>query len=239
MSDEMDSRMEQDIERLGLNAPRVEKEHIDKLMELVNYQVIYVSGTTTTLAIADIDGFTLATGWTACVDPDNFNPEYGAKYAIEEAREQARNKLWELEVYKLKFSYPSRTIDSIAQMAHEVNAAYCLALGDASQPTWEDAPQWQKQSAINGVRLHLDNPGTLPSESHVSWLREKRQQGWVYGEVKDIEKKTHPCCVDYEDLPIEQKAKDYLFKAVVETIRKQMDPRISNKALAEVREKNA
>jgi hypothetical protein len=31
-------------------------------------------------------------------------------------------------------------IEEIAKVAHEVNRAYCQALGDFSQPKWEDAP---------------------------------------------------------------------------------------------------
>jgi hypothetical protein len=49
------------------------------------------------------DGFTLCQEITACVDPANFDAELGKKYAIEKAASVARNKLWELEGYKLKF----------------------------------------------------------------------------------------------------------------------------------------
>jgi hypothetical protein len=106
---------------------------------------------------------------------------------------------------------------SIARLAHEVNRAYCTALGDASQPAWEDAPQWQRDSAINGVKFHLANPGTTPEGSHASWLAEKEAAGWIYGEVKDAEKKTHPCMLPYAELPQAQRVKDYLFGAVVAT----------------------
>jgi len=46
-------------------------------------------------------------------------------------------------------------------------------------------------------------------------MKQKRDDGWVYGEVKDPERKTHPCMVPYDDLPIEQRAKDTLFGATV------------------------
>jgi hypothetical protein len=46
-------------------------------------------------------------------------------------------------------------------------------------------------------------------------LAEKKADGWVYGEVKDPEKKEHPCLVEYEELPKDQQAKDSLFIAVV------------------------
>lgn len=107
------------------------------------------------------------------------------------------------------------TPEQIAKVAHEVNRAYCLALGDTSQVAWEDAPQWQRDSAINGVNFHLANPTAGPDHSHNEWLKEKQEAGWKYGPVKDAEKKEHPCFVPYEELPVEQQAKDYLFRAVV------------------------
>lgn len=103
--------------------------------------------------------------------------------------------------------------------AHDVNRAYCNALGDLSQPTWEDAPEWQKKSARDGVKYHLDHPEATPEQSHESWLAEKKADGWVYGDVKDTEKKTHPCFRPYAELPESQRVKDYLFKGVVDSFR--------------------
>ena len=109
--------------------------------------------------------------------------------------------------------------ENVAQVAHEINKAFCASIGDFSQPTWEEAPEWQKSSAINGVQFHLDNPDASPSASHDSWLKQKEEEGWKYGKVKDAEKKEHPCFVPYEELPIEQKSKDYLFKQVIHSLR--------------------
>jgi RyR domain len=108
---------------------------------------------------------------------------------------------------------------SIAKVCHEVNKAYCEALGDKSQPTWEEAPEWQRDSALCGVRLHLTNPDSQPEDSHVSWMRQKEADGWVYGPVKDPSKKEHPCMVPFDKLPQEQQAKDYLFRAVVHALK--------------------
>ncbi len=110
-------------------------------------------------------------------------------------------------------------VHEIAKVCHEVNRAYCQAVGDDSQLPWDSAPEWQRTSAINGVRFILANDNALPSASHDSWLAEKQREGWVWGEVKDPEKKQHPCCVPYADLPVEQKAKDYIFGAIVRSIR--------------------
>lgn len=107
---------------------------------------------------------------------------------------------------------------AIAQVAHEINRAYCLALGDDSQLSWDEAPDWQKDSAINGVRFHLAHPDADAASSHNSWLDQKQKEGWQYGPVKDAEKKEHPCFVPFDQLPKEQQAKDYLFKAVVHSL---------------------
>ncbi len=100
-----------------------------------------------------------------------------------------------------------------ARAAHEVNRAYCIAMGDESQQPWEHAPAWQKESALIGVDGVLAGNG--PKESHESWLREKETTGWTYGPVKDAEIKQHPCMVPYAELPPRQKAKDALFVVTV------------------------
>lgn len=109
-------------------------------------------------------------------------------------------------------------IEQIARICHEANASLCNSIGDHSQTSWDEAPEWQKESAIVGVQFNIDNPDAPPSASHESWLKEKEAAGWKYGEVKDAEKKEHPCFVPYEQLPPIQQAKDHLFKAVVSAL---------------------
>jgi len=106
----------------------------------------------------------------------------------------------------------------IASIAHEANRAYCAALGDDSQPAWEDAPDWQRESARNGVEAILAGRVQSPEQSHESWLREKTDAGWRYGPVKDPEQKTHPCFLPYGELPEAQRRKDALFFAIVKAL---------------------
>lgn len=103
-------------------------------------------------------------------------------------------------------------------MCHEANRAYCAAIGDMSQVPWNNAPDWQRESATKGVEFNIANPDAPASASHDSWLAVKEADGWKYGEVKDAEKKEHPCFVPYEELPEEQKRKDTLFKMIVEAL---------------------
>jgi hypothetical protein len=107
----------------------------------------------------------------------------------------------------------ARNIALAAQIAHEANRAWCQAIGDNSQLPWELAPEWQRTSAMNGVRGVA--AGNTPEQSHESWLAEKAATGWKYGPVKNPETKEHPCFVPYAELPPEQKAKDHLYVGVV------------------------
>lgn len=110
---------------------------------------------------------------------------------------------------------------TIARTCHEANRAYCSSIGDNSQPSWEDAPDWQRDSAINGVKAHweaLSAGGELsPSQSHESWLEQKRAEGWKYGPTKNPETKEHPCFLPYDGLPVEQRVKDYVFAGIVKS----------------------
>ena len=109
-------------------------------------------------------------------------------------------------------------IEACARAAHEVNRAYCKAHGDTSQPSWDNAPEWQRNSAIKGVHGAL--AGNTPEQSHECWLTEKEATGWKYGPVKDPDKKEHPCMIPYNQLPEEQKNKDLLFVITVRTMAK-------------------
>jgi hypothetical protein len=103
---------------------------------------------------------------------------------------------------------------AIAQVCHEANRAYCITIGDLSQPRWEDAPEWQTDSAISGVQAIVSGEITAPEQSHESWSAHKLADGWKYGEKKDPEAKTHPCLVPFSALPVEQQMKDRLFFAI-------------------------
>ncbi len=102
----------------------------------------------------------------------------------------------------------------IAQVCHAANRALQLIAGDpAPSPEWSDAPDWQRDSAIEGVAAA--QAGATPEQQHEAWCDSKRREGWAYGPVKDAAAKTHPCLVPYADLPPEQQVKDAVFIAIV------------------------
>jgi hypothetical protein len=110
------------------------------------------------------------------------------------------------------------SMETIAHVMHEANRALCAALGDNSQPSWVDAPEWQIESALNAVFFHRGNPDAGPWATHDAWVRDKTASGWTYGPVKDADKKTHPCLVSFGELPPEQQAKDVLARAIVHAL---------------------
>lgn len=106
----------------------------------------------------------------------------------------------------------------IAQMCHEVNRLWCMQNGDLTQTPWNEATQWQKDSAVSGVEFRLENPDAPDSSQHEAWLADKIEAGWTYGDVKDPVAKTHPCLLPYHELPEFEQKKDALFSAVVRAL---------------------
>ena len=103
-------------------------------------------------------------------------------------------------------------IKFIAKECHNNNMLFCRAVGDHSQVEWDQAPDNIKQSAIAGVTYFMSSPTSESSDQHEAWMAFKLKDGWVYGETKDEDKKTHPCLVPYDQLPLDQQFKDYLFR---------------------------
>ena len=106
----------------------------------------------------------------------------------------------------------------VAKACHEANKVLCEGLGDFSQKHWDEAEEWQRESAVRGVEYFIANPDAPDSAQHNAWCEDKWADGWVYGETKDPKVKTHPCLVSFHDLPAGQRAKDTLFKAVCKTM---------------------
>lgn len=110
-------------------------------------------------------------------------------------------------------------LESVARITHEANRALQIETGDpAVSPGWDEAPEWQRASAIEGVQKAID--GATPEQLHESWCEFKRADGWKFGSTKDADAKTHPCLIDYNLLPTDQKLKDDVFSAIVAALTK-------------------
>lgn len=66
------------------------------------------------------------------------------------------------------------------------------------------------QEGYGSFALHLndDEIETMARIEHLRWSWDKRMNGWRYGNVKDILKKTHPGLIPYEKLSEAEKQKD-------------------------------
>lgn len=106
-------------------------------------------------------------------------------------------------------------IGRIAQLCHEANRAYCQLIGDDSQLPYHSVSDEIIASAENGVENILNGKIRSPQQSHENWMEFKRKDGWTYGPTKDATLKEHPCFVPYEELPEEQRIKDYIFFSIV------------------------
>ena len=230
----------QDNKSVAQNGNRVTTDSINaKIKGITTYPLV---GTTITIAVITMEnGFTV-TGESACADPANFDLEIGKENAVNNAYDKIwmlegyllKERLFRdglaksegvgiAELIKTSKALNQaaaeladlKSVEHIAKTCHEINRAYCQAIGDNSQPAWEEAPEWQRASAIKGVQFHIANPDADPAASHQSWYDQKAAEGWSFGLVKNEELKMHPCMVPYNMLPVEQKAKDYLFRATV------------------------
>lgn len=86
---------EAEIKRKGLNAPRLTPEHIDA--QIVGEEYGVFAGRMTICVLTLRNGF-LISGESSSVSKENFDEDLGRKIA----RENARNKIWQLEGYLLR-----------------------------------------------------------------------------------------------------------------------------------------
>lgn len=112
-----DAVVEAMVQEKGLTAPRVMPKTIDAMVASLTFKTHRFEGTTTMVALALLpNGFSVGMGQSACASPENFNAEVGEKIAVDNARDAARQKLWELEGYVLKreMTLAQAAIDSAA-----------------------------------------------------------------------------------------------------------------------------
>ncbi len=92
--------MEQDLEKLiaekADKGPRITPADIDAAIAAEQFHVF--PGTTLTVCALTLRNGYIVTGESACAAPENFDEEIGRRIA----RENARNKIWALEGYRLR-----------------------------------------------------------------------------------------------------------------------------------------
>jgi hypothetical protein len=111
----------------------------------------------------------------------------------------------------------------IACVCHEANRGYQKSFPAEGIPIakpWSEFREVypdQAKGVEEGVRRALD--GASPVDLHRNWCRDKINDGWTYGPEKNVVAKTHPCLLPHDELPEEQRTKDYLFAAIVSALK--------------------
>jgi hypothetical protein len=107
-------------------------------------------------------------------------------------------------------------IDRIAQVAHAAIRAHGIAHGRKPGPEWDDAEEWMRESSRDAVRVALEDP--TPGTQHTRWMEERKGQGWTYGPERDDEKKHNPNMVEYDELSLFEKQKDWIIIALAQAL---------------------
>ena len=91
-----DQHIEAEIQKKGLNAPRLSPGDIEAKISREQYHVF--PGTTVAVCLLTLENGFSVVGESATASPENFDAAIGRKVA----RQHARDKIWQLEGYLLR-----------------------------------------------------------------------------------------------------------------------------------------
>jgi hypothetical protein len=110
---------------------------------------------------------------------------------------------------------PTSSVEHIAHIAYDAVQTYCRTIGEDPNLPWAELPEVSREGLIAGTHAVLDGTAGTAEAQHERWCAYWIGKGWITGDVKSNELKTHPNLVTWPELPIEQRMKDVLFRAVV------------------------
>lgn len=107
--------------------------------------------------------------------------------------------------------------EMIAKVVHAAMAEYCRGLGQTFA-TWDQVSDQARDNALEGVRAQRHSGGDARpvAECHDAWVASLLEQGWTRGSALDVEAKTHPFLMPFDELPTSERRKAYLWRAVVD-----------------------
>ena len=122
-------------------------------------------------------------------------------------------------------------LEHVARLAHNVYRAYMTSVSKLSLP-YDSLDPHTKESLLDGVVSVLVGAVKSPQQSHENWLRFKADAGWIYGEELDRERKQHPCICSFDNLPITERVKDYLFVFSVQAANQMYEDILAERAVS-------
>lgn len=112
----------------------------------------------------------------------------------------------------------------VAKECHIANNALMVSNGEIENPVdWNELDTHTKNINLASVLKIYDYPNLTAEDIHDEWMLNKIDDGWVYGEVKDVERKTHPLICDFDSMNDIDKMKDQIFIDKVNSRRNYID----------------
>lgn len=104
---------------------------------------------------------------------------------------------------------PSKAKLKIAiAIATDLQDSYHRFRGD-DEALWDDIPDERKMEILTTAEELLEDP--TPENAHKIWMADRLKAGWKLGEKMDVDSRTSPYLVDYEELEDDIKWKDWLW----------------------------
>ena len=97
-------------------------------------------------------------------------------------------------------------------MATDLQDAYHRFRGD-DETVWDDIPEERKMKMVETAELLLKDP--TPENAHKLWMEDRLKTGWKFGEKLDVDSRTSPYLVDYDELEDDVKWKDWMWVNVI------------------------
>jgi hypothetical protein len=100
----------------------------------------------------------------------------------------------------------------LERMQGKIAAEIRVMLGEApiASSNFTPADHQRRIEAMQKCALE----GTSDTARHDAWVKMHQDSGWVYGEVFDSEKKTHPNLLPWDQLPAAMQSKARIFDIV-------------------------
>ena len=81
---------------------------------------------------------------------------------------------------------------------------------------WENRDDKFRKQFVDIIAKYMSmDKLPTPAEAHESWNQSYYKMGWKYGEVRDVEAKTHPDLLPFDELSQPERDKDAIFLAFV------------------------
>lgn len=118
----------------------------------------------------------------------------------------------------LSQTYSDEHIRKLAEASDFVIRAYSASIGESPRKPWARTTEDRRQRLCAAVRNILEGRVGSARAQHERWLAD--HAGWSWGEEVDEAAGRHPALMPYDELPLAQRLKGDLCRAVVFAVHK-------------------